>query len=287
MPLPALITESISTDLGLQIHNSSPLGGGCIHNANRIETQKDIFFLKYNHLREAHNFEVEGLGLIMLAKTKTLRVPQVIGRGITDSHSWLVLEYIEPGSQSANYWPDFGRKLAMLHQNSSETFGLDYDNYIGALPQRNHKHSDWVQFFIQERIQPMLNMAISKRAFRPDVTHSFDKLYQRLPDIFPKEPPALLHGDLWGGNIVTNKNGQATIIDPAVYYGHREMELAFMTLFDRQPQTFYDAYEEVAPLSQGWQDRLDIYNLYPLLVHVNLFGGGYVGSVRQILKRYV
>ena len=287
MPLPNSITESIFKESGLQISTTYSLGGGCIHNANRVETQKGTFFLKYNYLKEAHNFEVESRGLQLLGKTKTLQVPEFIGRGTTDSYAWLLLEYIEPASRSANYWQDFGKKLAMLHQHSSDAFGLDYDNYIGALPQQNNKHSDWIHFFVQERIQPMLEMAISKRAFGSDIKHSFDKLYQQLINIFPTEPPALLHGDLWGGNIVTNKNGLAAIIDPAVYYGHREMELAFMTLFDRQTQAFYNAYEEISPLSPGWQDRLDLYNLYPLLVHVNLFGGGYAGSVRQILNRYV
>ena len=287
MAIPSNIVESISKELELNIRNASPLGGGCIHHANRIETQKGTFFLKYNHLREAHNFEVESQGLQLLAETQTLHVPKVIGRGSTDSHTWLALEFIDSASRSANYWQDFGRKLALLHRYSSETFGLDYDNYIGALPQQNNKHKNWINFFIQERIQPMLDMAISKRAFGSDIQHSFDKLFQRLPDIFPEETPALLHGDLWGGNIVTNQHGEAAIIDPAVYFGHREIELAFMTLFDRQPQEFYDAYEEVKPLSPGWWDRLDLYNLYPLLVHVNLFGGGYASSVKQILQQYV
>ena len=133
----------------------------------------------------------------------------------------------------------------------------------------------------------MLQLAQDKGYFDTASIQQFEQLYQKLPNYFPAEAPALLHGDLWGGNLMCNEEGSPVLIDPAVYYGHREMELAFMTLFDSQAPAFYHSYENVYPLDKEWESRIDLCNLYPLLVHVNLFGGGYVASVSRILKRYV
>ena len=269
---------------GFQIQSSRAIGGGCIHNAQELITDQGSFFLKYNHLGALENFEAEKKGMELLAAVGNIPTPGMITAGQSENTSFLLMEFIQSAARSADYWEDFARNLALLHLNSQDKFGLDHDNFIGALPQSNQEHDTWIDFFIHERIEPMLSMAIRKQELKVSIRTDFEALYKLLPEVFPTESPSLLHGDLWGGNIITNLEGKACIIDPAVYYGHREMELAFMSLFDSQPLKFYEAYHEIYPLENGFGDRFDIYNLYPLLVHVNLFGGTYAGSVKRVLK---
>jgi protein-ribulosamine 3-kinase len=285
--LPASLLAALQQVHGLQVDHARPLGGGCIHQATRLSTPGGDFFLKYNQPQEAHNFAVEAQGLSLLRETSTARIPAVIGRGETKSHAYLLLEYIEPGRPGPRYWEQLGEQLARLHQHSRPQFGLDYDNYIGRLPQANPDLADWPTFFAEARIRPLLRQAIDRGLMDRQDLQDFERLVPILDEIFPEEPPALIHGDLWGGNLLTDARGEAVLIDPAVHYAHREMELAFMTLFDRQPPAFHAAYEGVYPLAPGWRDRIDLCNLYPLLVHVNLFGGGYASSARQALRRYL
>ncbi|MDW3650624.1 MAG: fructosamine kinase family protein [Bacteroidia bacterium] len=285
MSIPQELQSSLEKTQGFRIQSSRPIGGGCIHNAQELLTDRGSYFLKYNHPGALSNFQSEEKGMGILAEAGSIRTPIMMGTGESESHAYLLMEFIQSQSRAADYWEDFGQKLALLHLNSQEKFGLDHNNFIGALPQSNRPKDSWIDFFIEERIEPMLKEAIRKGAFVESIRSDFENLYQKLPQIFPQESPSLLHGDLWGGNILTDESGKVCIIDPAVYYGHREMELAFMTLFDSQPLRFYKAYHEVYPLEEGFGDRFEVYNLYPLLVHVNLFGGSYVGSVKRILKR--
>jgi fructosamine-3-kinase len=155
---------------------------------------------------------------------------------------------------------------------------------MGSLPQSNKKHSDWISFFVEERLEKQVSLAheyLSSSNFS-----AFNRLYKRLGELIPPEPPALLHGDLWGGNYMVSSDGKACLIDPAVYYGHREIDIAMTTLFEGFDGDFYASYHEEYPLEKGWRDRLDIFNLYPLLIHLNLFGSGYLGSIERILKRF-
>lgn len=284
--IPAPIQSAIETRLGLAIRGSRPLGGGCIHHAQQVQTTRGDYFLKYNQRREAPNFAAEEKGLRLIEETHTLPVPKPILRGEVGDFAFLVLEYVTPGRQSGDFWEHFGEKLAQLHRHSAPSFGLDHDNYIGALPQSNRQRNSWPTFFVEERIQPMLRMAFDQGRMDPGSRTRWDAFLQRVDQFFPAEPPALLHGDLWGGNFLADTSGQVVVIDPAVYYGHREMELAFMQLFDSHSAAFYDAYHSTYPLEKGWQSRMDLYNLYPLLVHVNLFGGGYATTALRILKAY-
>lgn len=272
---PVIITESRS------------IGGGCINTAFKLITSAGKFFIKFNSaIAFPDMFKKEAAGLVLLSGTKTLDVPEVLGFGESGKLTYLLLRYVESGLPGQFFWNEFGLKLADLHQNTSEYFGLDYNNYIGSLTQSNIQHHDFYSFFILERIEPQLKEARNKGAFTQSDTHYFDSFFKRLKSIIPDEKPALLHGDLWSGNFLVSDKGSPCLIDPAVYYGHREADIAMTKLFGGFHPEFYNAYNQTHPLEKGWQNRMDIFNLYPLLVHVNLFGGGYTGQVLRIIRQF-
>ena len=270
-----------------KVTSVTPVSGGDINRAFQVRTQSGSYFLKYNDAdRFPRMFETEALGLKLLKNPTTPRVPEVLAHGKSGKHSWLMLEYITQGSYGKSFWDDFGFALGQLHKNSNESFGLDHNNYIGSLPQSNKNHESWNEFFIEERLGKQLEMAKKKGLLDNSLMQGFDNLFKAIPSIFPQESPALVHGDLWSGNFMCDTHGNPCIIDPAVYYGFREMDIAMRKLFGGFASWFYEAYHEAFPMAPGWQQRLDICNLYPLLVHVNLFGGGYLASVKAVVKRY-
>lgn len=272
---------------GAFIQSASPLGGGDINAAYRLNTSSGPYFIKVNSAsRFPGMFEKEASGLRLMASTGVVRVPEVIAFGQEGVDIFLILEYLEAGPRKSMFWSDFGKSLARMHRHSADTFGLDHDNYMGSIPQSNRRHSSWPDFFMQERLVPMVRMARDTGYFGKGTVASFERLYQRLPGIFPPEPPALIHGDLWTGNHMVDGNGNACLIDPAVHYGHREMDIAMSRLFGSFAPEFYEAYHSEYPLEKGWRERVDVCNLYPLLIHVNLFGEGYVGSVTTIICRF-
>ena len=285
--LPADVQHSLLQEAGLKIKEAYSLSGGCIHQAAHLKTSKGDFFIKWNSLQQAHNLAVEAKGLQLLRSTQTFRIPEVILQKNTEHNCYLLLTYIQPGNPQKNYWTYFGKTLALLHQNSRPRFGLEYDNYIGALPQENSQSSDWISFFRERRLRPMVEMARKKGLMPATLSGKFDNLYKNLSSLIPEESPSCVHGDLWGGNILCGTDGLPVLIDPSVHYAHREIELAFMTMFDRIPKQFYEAYEEIFPLKRGYKERFGLYNLYPLLVHLNLFGAGYLNSIQISLKHYV
>jgi len=286
MSVPAEIIDHLWETHQLTCQGAAVLSGGCIHHAQRIDTQEGAFFLKYNAAGSGHNFAVESKGLALLGEKGGIRVPKVLGHHQCGTYAYLLTEFILPQARNKSYWEDLGTSLAQLHQVTAPQFGLDHNNYIGALPQRNHWHDNWGTFYVEERLRPMLGMARERQRMTVSDQQAVEDLFLKLPQMLPLEAPALIHGDLWGGNLLCGPGGKAVLIDPAVYYGHREIELAFMSLFDHQPAEFFESYESVYPLASGWPERIQPYLLYPLLVHVNLFGGNYVQSVRQIVQRY-
>ncbi|MEO1451587.1 MAG: fructosamine kinase family protein [Bacteroidota bacterium] len=286
MAIPLDIQEELSSLLGYPTKHAHSLSGGCIHQAYRVDTDRGPIFIKFNRLNQASNFTAEAKGLSLLRQSQTLSVPNILHQGATKTHAFLALEHIESGQSAPDFWETLGTGLARLHQQTAAQFGLDHDNFIGALPQLNDWQSSWAEFYASMRILPMLRMGRQRGYINQDLSTAVEKMLIKRPDFFPPEPPALLHGDLWGGNLLTGPRGQAWLIDPAVYYGHREMELAFMTMFDRQSPEFYAAYEATYPLVSGYAERFAYQQLYPLLVHVNLFGTSYLSGVQAILRRF-
>jgi len=265
------------------IETVSHVGGGSINQATVLKTTCGPYFLKYNSASLYPNmFVLEERGLQRLHDTGEVHVPQIISPGEIGEFSFLLLEYVDSAAPGKTFWEDFGSSLANMHKHTSDQFGLDHDNYIGSLKQSNNIHSSWASFFIEERLEPQVQMA----NLSPDVEKMFNKLYTRLDEIVPAEVPALLHGDLWSGNYMTSARGEPTLIDPAVYYGHREMDIGMTKLFGGFDERFYASYNAVFPMESGWESRMDICNLYPLMVHVNLFGGSYLSQVNVILDKF-
>ena len=275
------------TSSPVELISFSPVEGGCINDGGQLKTSVGCFFLKWNSAEKFPSmFEAEAKGLKLLASPKVIDIPQVIDFSEAGGYQFLILEFIESSSKSKNYWEMLGQQLASLHKIHNPTFGLDYHNFIGSLHQFNNPKGSWVEFFIDFRLRVQLALAIDSQLIQPSVAEKFEVLFKTLPSLLPEEKPSLLHGDLWTGNLITNEKGEPCLIDPAVYYGHREVELAYIKLFSEFDVSFYEAYQDVLPLSPGFEQRVDLYNLYPLLVHVNLFGAAYTRPVLSILKGF-
>jgi len=231
-------------------------------------------------------FEKEAKGLAILSEADCIKVPEPLFEGKFHERAYLVMEFIESGNPSTNFWTDFGNFMASLHKNSTPDFGLDHDNYIGSLVQSNRQYHSWNEFFAHERIMRLVNQAYDCKFLQNSHIRYAEQLCSRLGDLIPGEIPALIHGDLWNGNFMVAANGKVAIYDPAVYYGHREMDLAMTRLFGGFAGEFYRSYMAGFPLAPGWEKRNDIFQLYPLLVHLLLFGGHYRETVVAILTKY-
>ena len=287
--IPDSVQQQIQQSLGQKIESSQSVSGGSINRAAKVTlSDGKTCFLKWNTTADTRMFAVEEKGLELLKAADTsLRVPEVFATGKTENGTGFLLEeFISEGQSQPDSAEDFGKALAAMHQHHKDRYGLDHNNYIGKLPQSNSWHENWVDFFVEERMQPQLKMATDAGKLGSNTVAHFESMYKQLDSIFPDEAPSLLHGDLWGGNYFFDESGKATIYDPAVYYGHREIELAFTHLFGGFPGSFYDSYEKSYPLESGFSQRKDVYNLYPLLVHTNLFGGSYARQVEGIIKRF-
>ncbi len=275
------------TGMASRISSTQVVGGGSINHAVKLEYAETSFFLKWNlSKRYPEMFLKEARALELLRAANSISIPQVIGTGDDGTHSFLLLEFVEEAYPDKKFWLEFGRQLAALHKNTSDFYGLDHDNFIGSLPQNNTQEKSWEDFFVQHRLQPQFKMAVDAARLSTADMKLFDAFISRLSYLLPPSEPALLHGDLWSGNFMCNSKREAVLIDPAVYYGSREMDIGMTKLFGGFQTDFYHAYNECFPLEKDWESRIDLVNLYPLLVHVNLFGGGYAQQVKRILKYY-
>jgi fructosamine-3-kinase len=285
----ASLTDYFSASPGIDFSllSARSLSGGCINNVSRLDTSAGVFCLKYNVADSFPGmFEAEAKGLTLLSESGEIRVPRVICTGTSGKYSYILLEFIDSGRRKPGFMEDFGKRLARLHKHTDRYFGLDHDNYMGSLRQSNRLYRGWISFFREERIEPQLKIAKEGGYFSKNELAAFPRLYTKLIDIIPAYPPSLIHGDLWSGNYMVDETGDPCLIDPAVNYGHREAEIAMTTLFGGFDASFYDAYQQEFPMEPGWRERLDIYNLYPLLIHLNLFGSGYLGGILDVLRRY-
>ena len=273
--------------------------GGDINDAYRLSLSNGKkVFLKSNSIRNSRFFITESHGLQALRSTGAIGVPEVLGAGTDERReiAFLLLEYIDSASRVKDYWEIFGHQLAKMHRadcrlsikqtDGHEGFGFSEDNYIGASPQKNSPKESWIDFYRECRLLPQIEMADA--FFDPGMRKKFIRLLDHL-DSYLREPEfaSILHGDLWSGNVLCGNDGKAWILDPAAYIGDFETDLAMTQLFGSFPGAFYSAYNEINPIDESYSDRRNIYHLYHLLNHLNLFGRTYLGSVAEILNTYV
>ena len=276
----------------IKINTVRPVSGGDINAAYLVLLSDGRrLFVKQNLRRNLLFFEAEQKGLAAIKKTETIRTPEVLKAGTTAECSFLMMEYLEGAPKKPDYWEHFGRQLAAMHQADTSSwtpggkFGFSEDNYIGAGKQVNSVRDTWISFFRECRLEIQFKKAQSY--FDPAGRRMMQHLLDHLDDYLTEpEHPSLLHGDLWGGNFVTGPDGYAWLIDPAVYVGHAEADLAMTELFGGFAPSFYDAYTEAASILPEYADRREIYNLYHLLNHLNLFGGSYYGAALRTIRRY-
>ena len=282
------LRQALGAALGSPVAHARSLAGGDINQAYEIGLGDGRrLFAKTNARSPRGMFAAEARGLAWLAEAGALRVPRVVAVSEPEAAAqFLVLELVESGRPAADFDERLGRGLAALHRFGAPGFGLDHDNFIGRLPQSNVAAPSWAAFYRERRLEAQLRSAVDGGLASDRMRRGFQRLFAQLDDLIgPPEPPARLHGDLWGGNLLCAGAGAPCLIDPAVYGGHREIDLAMMRLFGGFGAAVFDAYQEAWPLADGAGQRVALYQLYPLMVHVNLFGGGYVSSVESALSR--
>ena len=281
------IIRHIAEQINLEIKSFKPVSGGDTSSAYLLETQSQKFLLKVNSKSSAKTmFDAEQQGLRAIESTKTIAVPHVHLVDELDGKAFLLMDFVESRRPNAKDYTHFGRDLANMHLVSNDQFGFSSDNFIGSLSQSNAFHTDWAEFYWNERILPQLEIAKKNTALDDAKIPSKESALKIFRQVFGEVKPSLLHGDLWGGNYLISTDGTPFLIDPAVYYGHSIVDVAMSRLFGGFDAEFYDAYHEIIPKQTYYQEQIKLYQLYYLLVHLNLFGRSYRSSVVDILERY-
>lgn len=288
--LPVDVVSILEERLRTRVIGATSLGGGCIANASRVDTENGPVFVKWSRGDVAATFPAESKGLATLRQAgSSLHVPEprFVHERTDDAPGVFVASWIESGQRNPGFWDDFGRELARMHRFTADRYGFASDNFIGRLPQINAWLDSWPDFFVTRRLEPQIKLAQDSGRWDSSWTRQMKRLKDRIDEILPLRPEAsVLHGDLWSGNYMPAQDGRAAIFDPAVYFGHRETDLAMTELFGGFDPRFYAAYRDAWPLEPGYSTRRDVYNLYHLINHLNHFGGGYAGSVERILSRF-
>lgn len=281
------IIQTIMEDCGVKNMQVRSVNGGDSNRSFQLLNNLDSYFLKLNDATAyPFLFEREVEGLEALRSVCNCKIPAVIKTGTAGNQQYLLLEWIERGVPAADYFQQLGEAVAELHLQTAIYAGWHNDNYIGCLPQLNKKMNEWHLFYAECRILPLVKQLFDGGTFTTTQVKHAEVLCKKLENIFPKEPFSLLHGDLWSGNHFPDQEGNPVLFDPSVYYGHREMDIGMSCLFGGFDQSFYDAYNACYPLQTQWQQRLQLTQLYPLLVHAVLFGAHYVSQTRTILARF-
>ena len=280
-----IVKRIIEQRLSRTILSISKLSGGDINSVYFLKTAKGNFVVKLNDKEKYPKMlQKEAKGLELLRKGG-LNTPIVIDQFEQDDSQVIILDHIESEAPAKQFWIRFADELSKLHQNYNPDFGLDHDNYIGSLYQENTEKPSWEIFFVENRLQPLIKMGFDKELLDKGHVKKFEDLFKILAELIPTENPSLLHGDLWSGNLICSELQLPVFIDPAVYYGHREIDIAMTQMFGGFDPVFLSHYHEVYPLEKGWEKRIEIHNLYPNLVHLNLFGKSYLGGIERVLEK--
>jgi len=282
------LSNHIKEKLSFSKISITPVGGGSINETYRLETPGSRLFCKVNSSSEyPHLFALEKSGLEEVARQKLIRTPEVIDCFEWNGYQVLLLEWIGEGQRTDKFWNTFGLQLAALHQCTRENFGLHENNYMGSVPQVNHSSSSWPDFLVQQRLLPVIRMCTDKNLLTEKHRQKFEKLFTQIPELFENSNrPSLVHGDLWSGNFMCDENSQPVLIDPAVYYGHPSVDLAMSTLFGGFNKAFYDSYHHVSAFPKNYKEQWQVCNLYPLLIHLFLFGSSYLRQIEATLDGF-
>ena len=279
------ISEIIEYETGVIPYRIIRLQGGDINQVYHCITKNNQLVIKVNIAGKFPNmFEKEKKGLNLLEQSN-FKIPKILSIGSFRKLDYLILEYIKPGK--AINWKKFGENLANLHLISNDKFGLGYDNYIGSINQINTYENNWLNFYTNHRIIKLTIIARNKNLLNSQDCKKIESICNSFKNIIPNTLPSLVHGDLWSGNLFCSENGLPVLIDPAVYFGHPEIDWAMLDLFGNYPQYSFEIYNEINPLEKGFEERKSIHQLYPLLVHLVLFGRSYYSSVMSKVKRYL
>lgn len=280
----AAITQA--TKQSFTIENTRSVGGGCINQGYQLQGNNQKYFVKLNQAKLVEMFAAEALGLKQMYATQTITVPKPICWGTADNSCYIVLQWLDLGGGNGHSWTEMGRQLAAMHKaGTSDRFGWERNNTIGSTPQINDWMDNWADFFAQQRIGYQLKLAKWRGGGFPDTNKVVNAIAQRLRDRQPQA--SLVHGDLWSGNAAIATDGAPVILDPAAYYGDRETDLAMTELFGGFPAAFYNGYNSEWALDEGYQQRKNIYNLYHVLNHFNLFGGGYGSQAKRMIQQLI
>ncbi|WP_346289815.1 fructosamine kinase family protein [Sphaerothrix gracilis] len=280
------IAQQISQKIGqpFEVRDRRSVGGGSINQAYAISDGEQTFFLKLNQASQVAMFEREALGLKEIADSHTIRAPRPLCWGTADSSAYVVMEWLDLGAGNNQAWQKMGQQLAAMHRVESDRgFGWHQNNTIGSTPQPNPWTADWLAFYQEHRLHYQFQLAKRRGGHFPQAGALLSALPELLAGHDPR--PALVHGDLWSGNAAITAAGEPVLLDPAVYYGDREVDIAMSELFGGFPAAFYQSYNEAYPLESGYSRRKVLYNLYHILNHFNLFGGGYGAQASRMIDQ--